>query len=139
MSISVLIEELLNDVSDDFTPPLKEEIKLNEYAEKITRHATIFSIIEGGKLAGFIAVYCNDPEKQVAYVTMLAVSKSHRINGIGTQLIEMTVDYLKKIGFGKITLEIYKTNLRAVNFYRGLGFLIEKETDKSFIAYKNLF
>lgn len=138
MSISALIVGLLDDISDDFTPPLKEAVDIKEYAEKIIRHATVLSIIDEGKLAGFMAVYCNDPEKRVGYGTMLAVSKTHRIYGIGPQLIKMTVDYLKKRGFEKFSLEIYKTNPRVITLYKRLGFLIENETEKSIFVYKNL-
>jgi ribosomal protein S18 acetylase RimI-like enzyme len=121
-----------------FNPPLNESIDIKQYSEKIIKNATILSIIDSGKLAGFMAVYCNDPAKNVGYGTMLAVSKTHRIYGIGPQLIKMTVDYLRKRGFKKFSLEIYKTNPRVIILYKRLGFLIEKETEKSVFAYKNL-
>jgi ribosomal protein S18 acetylase RimI-like enzyme len=136
--MKTLIEELLNNISDEFNPPLNESIDIKQYSEKIIKNATILSIIDSGKLAGFMAVYCNDPAKNVGYGTMLAVSKTHRIYGIGPQLIKMTVDYLRKRGFKKFSLEIYKTNPRVIILYKRLGFLIEKETEKSVFAYKNL-
>jgi ribosomal protein S18 acetylase RimI-like enzyme len=133
-----LIEELLNNISEEFNPPLKESINIKQYSEKIIKNATILSIIDSGELAGFMAVYCNDPAKNVGYGTMLAVSKTHRIYGIGPQLIKMTVDYLRKRGFKKFSLEIYKTNPRVIVLYKRLGFSIEKETEKSVFVYKNL-
>ena len=138
MSIALLIQDLLHEISDEFVPPLRESVDIEAYAEKIVNNANILSIIDAGKLAGFMAVYCNDPSKEIAYGTMLAVSNSHRIYGIGPQLIKMTVDYLKKRGFRRFSLEIYKNNPRVIILYKRLGFSFENETEKSVFAYKVL-
>jgi len=138
MSISNLIQDLLNEISDEFIPPLKETVDIEAYSTKMVNNANILSIIDCGRLAGFMAVYCNDPNKETGYGTMLAISNSHRNYGIGPQLIKMTVDYLKKRGFKKFSLEIYKTNPRVILLYKRLGFYIEKETEKSVFAYKIL-
>lgn len=138
MNLSKLIQDLLFDISDDFIPPLSTSVNIENYSDKIVTNATILSIFDCGKLAGFMAVYCNDPEKQVGYGTMLAIAKSHRSYGIGTQLIKMTVEHLKKRGFRKFCLEIYKSNPRVITLYKRLGFAIERETASSVFACKIL-
>jgi ribosomal protein S18 acetylase RimI-like enzyme len=138
MNIATLIENLLIDISDDFIPSLSESVNIKDYCTKITLNSTVLSIIREGELIGFVAVYCNDIESRVGYVTMLAVSKKYRTNGIGKQLITLTSEFLKANGFRKIHLEIFKTNIKAISFYKTLGFIIESETEKSIYASKDL-
>jgi len=138
MNLSNLIQDLLIEIAQDFNPPLDSSINIKDYADKIVGNATVLSIIDSGKLVGFMAVYCNDPEKKVGYGTMLAISKSHRSYGIGPQLIKMTVDHLRKRGFQKFSLEIYKSNPRVINLYKRLGFSVERETVTSVFVCKIL-
>lgn len=131
MEFTSELEFLLQEIDADFDPPLSSSINLANYAKKIHKNATVFSVHEDGKLVASMAVYCNDPSQQVAFVTMLAVAKSHRSHGLGSNLIKTMVDYLKKRFFKSIKLEIYKTNLRAINFYKRLKFTVVSETDSS--------
>lgn len=132
------IEKLLIEISGDFDPPLSQTLNLKEYSIKMVSKSTIFSVIENGSLVAFMSVYCNDPEKSIAFGTMLAVSKTHRIYHVGPNLIKTTLDYLKKYGFKKFSLEIYKTNPRVITLYKRLGFVLAGESTNSVYVEKNL-
>lgn len=125
------LEFLLQEIDAEFDPPLSSSVNLANYAKKMYENATIFSVHEGSKLVAVIAVYCNDSSQQAAFVTMLAVAKSHRFHGLGSNLVKTTIDYLKKKFFKSIKLEIYKTNYKAVSFYKRLQFAVIGETNRS--------
>lgn len=132
MKFNLEIEGLLKKIDSDFIPPLSSSVNLADYSNKLYENATIFSVHDKGELVAMMAVYCNDVINHIAYGTMLAVAKTHRIYGLGPNLIKTTVDYLKKSGFKIFELEIYKTNPRVVVLYKRLGFSIKSETDTSF-------
>lgn len=129
MEFTSELKSLLEEIDADFEPALSSSLNLNEYAQKMYKNATIFSVHEEGKLVAAMAVYSNNPSRDVAFGTMLAVSKSHRIYGLGPNLIKTTVDYLKKKSFNFFRLEIYKTNPRVITLYKRLKFTMVSETE----------
>ena len=125
------LESLIKEIDADFDPPLSSSVNLANYAKKMYENATIFSVHEGGKLVALMAVYSNDVNRQAAFGTMLAVAKSHRVYGLGPNLIKTTIDYLKKKSFRSFKLEIHKTNPRVINLYKRLKFNVVGETNSS--------
>ena len=59
-----------------------------------------------------------------ALVEDIAVSKSHRKNGIGTKLMQKAVEWAKENELSGVMLETQDTNLLACRFYNKLGFQI---------------
>ena len=96
MTFATDFELLLQEVDYDFVPPLSSSVDLGNYAQKIYENAAIFSLYDEGKLVAALAVYSNDPNREVAFCTMLAVGKSHRNCGLGSNLVRTTVDFLRK-------------------------------------------
>lgn len=133
MSLVLQIQELLEDIDNDFIPSLSSTLNVEEYSKKIFDKATIFSTNKKSILIAFIAFYCNEESKS-AYCTMIAVKKNEQNSGIGTNLIKSSINYLRKKKFDSLKLEIYKTNVKAIDFYKNLGFEIEDETDYSVFA-----
>ena len=131
MSLELQIKELLEDIGEDFIPPLSDTLNIEEYSKKMSHKSTIFSVYDEGKLVAFMSVYCNDLENKIAYGTMLAVVKTHRVYGLGPNLIKTTVDFLKKKSFKVFRLEIYKSNPRVITLYKRLKFQIVQETENS--------
>ena len=123
--------KLLEEVDSDFVPPLSTSLNLHDYAQKMYHSASIFSLHEESKLIAAIAVYSNDPNQKVAFCTMLAVGKNYRNFGLGTNLITTAVNFLKKKEFKFLRLEIYKTNSKAIIFYKRLGFAFVSETGQT--------
>ncbi|MCV2369882.1 GNAT family N-acetyltransferase [Roseateles oligotrophus] len=138
MNFPLEIEGLLKEIDGDFVPPLSSSVDLTEYSNKLYNKATIFSVHDKGALVAVMAVYCTDAVNRVAYGTMLAVAATHRIYGLGPNLIKSTLDFLKKSEFKVFRLEIYKTNPRVITLYRRLGFSIASETDTSVFVEKKL-
>ncbi|MBR6403386.1 MAG: GNAT family N-acetyltransferase [Eubacterium sp.] len=62
-------------------------------------------------------------EDEYVYLDDLSVTKKYRDKGIGTELISMAEDYSKDIGISAIVFHVEKTNERAHELYRKLGYL----------------
>jgi len=138
MEFKTELKMLLEEIDNDFIPPLSSTRNLDDYASKMYKNSTIFSVHEEGKLVAAMAVYSNDPNRNIAFGTMLAVGKSHRIYGLGPSLIKSTIDYLRKKSFSTFRLEIYKTNPRVITLYKRLKFIIISETDDTVFVQLSL-
>lgn len=131
MSFADEIAYLLREIDGEFNPPLSKTVDIDAYANKLFKFATNFSVHDSGRLVGLMSVYCNDEVNRIAFGSMLAVASTHRVYGIGPNLIKATLDFLKKKSFKSFQLEIYKTNPRVVTLYKRMKFMIFKETENS--------
>ncbi|KAG0205170.1 N-alpha-acetyltransferase 30 [Mortierella sp. GBA30] len=60
------------------------------------------------------------------YIAMLAVSKEYRKRKIGTTLVLMAIEAMKKAGADEIVLETEYTNQSAIALYQQMGFIKDK-------------
>lgn len=91
--------------------------------------AEVYVYEDNGTLEGFIGL-------QKDYIAGIFVKKEYRSNGIGKELL----DYAKAI-HRELTLNVYKKNCRAFEFYKREGFLvvseeIDQETGEADIAMR---
>lgn len=131
MSLKLEIENLLWQIDGDFHSPLSLRLNIADYAEKMAKNATIFSVYDKETLTAFAAVYCNDSNSQIAYLTMIAVAPGYRERGLGSNLIEASIRYLKRINFKSFKLEVDKKNINALAMYQRFGFNKIAERDDS--------
>ncbi|MBS7620249.1 ribosomal protein S18-alanine N-acetyltransferase [Candidatus Bathyarchaeota archaeon] len=59
---------------------------------------------------------------KVGHVLNIAVKKTTRRMGIGTQLMEEIEEKFKKSGASKVTLEVRESDLSAIHFYLNRGY-----------------
>ncbi len=74
---------------------------------------------ENGKVLGFLA---GMTEEYGARILMIAVKKKHRGKGIGKALMKDFINRCNARGIRTISLEVRKSNLGAIEFYKSLGF-----------------
>lgn len=55
----------------------------------------------------------------------IAIRKEFRHQGIGTALMETSFGWAREMGIEKICLEVFSTNVNAIELYKKLGFQIE--------------
>jgi ribosomal protein S18 acetylase RimI-like enzyme len=55
----------------------------------------------------------------------MGVLKEYRRRGIGTKLMDNAIDAAKDFGMEKIELEVYTSNIPAINLYEKRGFILE--------------
>jgi ribosomal protein S18 acetylase RimI-like enzyme len=130
-TINFFLEEILFEVDREFSPALSAKTDIVEYVDKITSRAVIIPLFDQGRTAAFIAVYCNDYQTYIAYLTMLAVRKEYRSKGLGKLLVEAAIAYLKNLQFQKFRLEVLKSNDKARSLYDKLGFKVYQDKEDS--------
>jgi ribosomal protein S18 acetylase RimI-like enzyme len=96
----------------------------------------VLSIIEND-MPQFVALkdddvigWCDiDPGKREGFphcgVLGMGVHKDYRRKGIGTRLLERTVEKAKVRGIERVELEVYASNIPAINLYEKSGFIRE--------------
>lgn len=57
------------------------------------------------------------------YIAMLAVEKEYRKHGIGSALVQQSIDHMKELGCDECYLETEITNKGALRLYERLGFM----------------
>lgn len=114
---------------DAFMPPLSSRVELQAYALKISDKAHRFEAWQDVEMVGLIAAYCNDPEKQTAFITSVSVAPSCHGMGIASQLMEQCIRKLKTHSFKRLQLEVASNNLPAIRLYQKFGFSHDRAQD----------
>ncbi len=117
----------------DFVPPLSGRVVLNDYAKKISSKAMRFEAWSGNTLVGLVAAYCNDPTKQVSYITSVSVLKVRTGEGIAVSLLQQCIAHVTALGMQQISLEVDGDNVPAIKLYEKVGFIVGK-VNKPFVT-----
>merc|ERR1712232_123456 len=73
------------------------------------------------------------------YIAMLAVDKELRGRGLGTLLVELSLDQMRKEGADECVLETELTNTGALSLYRRSGFVKDKRLHKYYLNGNDAF
>jgi ribosomal protein S18 acetylase RimI-like enzyme len=123
----------LKDCDSLFAPPLSNRVNLDAYALKIYDNAFRFEAWRGEELVGMIAIYCNAPDKKVAFITSVSVIPSCIGMGVASQLMANCIHTLQQHSFKFLQLEVATTNLPAINLYQKFGFSSEYAPDAAML------
>lgn len=113
----------------NFIPALSEKVDIEDYAQKLSKHAVNFEAWDGGVLAGLIAAYFNDTENGLGYITNVSTVSGYAGRGIGSTLLQKCIAYGQAQQFESIGLEVSKQSLAAISLYQKFGFVTVGETD----------
>jgi ribosomal protein S18 acetylase RimI-like enzyme len=116
------ITEHLRCCETDFIPPLAQRTDLDDYARKIAARAVRFEAWAGDTLVGLVAVYCNEPDRRVAFVTSVSVVPEHQGRGVAATLLASAIEDARREGFERMALEVGPANAAAVRLYSNAGF-----------------
>ena len=117
------IDKHLRNCDVDFVPPLSSRVKISDYAQKIASKAMRFEAWSSGTLIGLVAVYCNDQEKSIAYVTSVSLMKEWMGKGIAAHLMSQCVKHVHTLGMKQVCLEVASDNMLAIKLYKKCGFI----------------
>lgn len=106
-----------------FVPSLSGRVEIGAYANRITNNATRFEAWSDGTLIGLGAIYCNDVEKRIAYITSVSVLQAWTTKGIGARLLSQCIENARASGMRQINLEVAKDNTPAIRLYEKGGFV----------------
>ncbi len=130
----VNLYELLCRLSDTYTPPLTQQVNLDNYASKLYEKANIiYAYIDGG-LEGLIAYYVADNK---CFITSFGIDKKYHSMGLGLKLFNRFLEEIAKKSITNLELETQIENLRAIKFYKKHGFeIVSSEENKLFLRKK---
>ena len=117
------IAEHLRTCDTDFMPPLSGRIEISDYTQKILSKAMRFEAWSSDRLVGLVAVYCNDQETHIAYITSVSVLKEWTGKGIAACLMSRCIKHVKTLGLGQVCLEVASDNTPAIWLYEKSGFV----------------
>lgn len=106
----------------DFVENLKLRIGLEEYSSKLFEKARRFEFWHLHELAALVAVYFNLEEKKV-FVTNVSVLGRYQGRGLASKLITTMKEFAEHEGYDSISLEVIKTNAKAIHLYKKIGFM----------------
>lgn len=122
----------------DFVPRLSMRVTIDEYATKLEQHADRFEAWVSDQLVGVVAVYCNDPGLEEAFVTSVSVDPVARHRGVASLLLHHALEHAAGLGFRRAALQVDRSNGRAMALYSRAGFIEASRDDGVLRLVKNL-
>ena len=111
---------------DDFVQSLSDRVEINDYSGKIADGATRFEAWTNVDLIGLVAIYANDTESRVAFITSVSVLPQWQGRGVASKLMRRCIEYVKESCFQSIKLEVGCDNLCAIKLYEKKGFVVDE-------------
>lgn len=97
----------------------------------IARNGPVYYAVDGDKVVGWCDVFpFNNPRQAHRGGLGMGLLSAYRGQGLGTRLMQATLDHAKRFGLEKVELTVYKTNLAAIALYRKFGFHEEGVVEK---------
>lgn len=90
---------------------------------------TCFVAEQNGKIIG--SIICGNDGRR-GYIYHTAVASDYRKKGVGTVLVETTLQALKNLGINKAALVVFSKNTEGNAFWEKLGFTVRKD-----LVYRN--
>ena len=107
-----------------FVPALSSRLNIDDYANKIIRHAQRFeaSTSVTHELAGLVAMYCNVVQHGRAFITNVSVLPTWQQQGIALALLKQALQFAQARGCLQVELEVNANNAAAIALYEKIGF-----------------
>lgn len=95
-------------------------------------HYKTWKATSAGEIVAYISAQCSPGE--LLHIVNLAVSGEYRRKGIGTRLIDFTMEWGKRLGTKGVLLEVRKSNVGAIDLYHSMGFVIVQKLSEYYPA-----
>jgi RimJ/RimL family protein N-acetyltransferase len=88
------------------------------------RRSRIFIAADGSDAIGYIYTVLGRFKKfrGNAYIAVVSIKQSHQGKGVGTRLMQTVEDFAKSRNIGRLELEVFAKNERAIALYERLGY-----------------
>jgi len=117
------VAQLLRACDAGFVPPLSARVDIDAYAAKLAAQATLVEAWDGDVLAGLVAIYCNNHDTGIAYVSNVSVAPAHTRRGIAGRLLREALARARAAGMHGAALAVHGANAAALALYRQHGFV----------------
>ena len=108
---------------------IEEEVFSNPWSRESFSRAladvnNVYSVVisEDGKVSGYCGIWGVGTEGQVCNIAILPEARNH---GVGSTLLDFTIDACRRKGIKDFTLEVRESNLVARRLYEKKGFVYE--------------
>lgn len=113
------LSEVVRIENDNFSMPWS----MKSFEDSLSRDYNIYLVAEeDGKIAGYCGMLLSPFEGQINNV---CVDKAFRCRGIGSKMLKSLLETGKERGITEFTLEVRKSNEKAIALYEKLGFVSE--------------
>jgi ribosomal protein S18 acetylase RimI-like enzyme len=104
--------------------PLEKTIEFVKFI--VSQNLSQYFAIEDGEVVGWCDIIPKGYEG-LTHVGVLGmgVLKAYRGKGLGTQLLEKSIEHAKQNGIEKVELDVYELNTGAIALYEKMGFTLE--------------
>ncbi|MDD2494719.1 MAG: GNAT family N-acetyltransferase [Tissierellia bacterium] len=116
------IENHLIKCSTDFMPPLETYIDIASYAIKLEKLAYRLEAWVGEELISLVACYLNNDETKEGFISNVSTLNSYQGKGIAKSMLDCLFKYATQKKIKTLSLEVYKYNNKAIDFYTSIGF-----------------
>lgn len=124
-----ILSSFLKRINYDFPIPLDKKVNIDEYVKKILK-GTIKVYKCNNKILGLVAGYTENIINNSAYISIVAVDKEFRGQGIANLLIKEFINDCIMKNIESINLYTHSTNINAIKMYKRLGFEENKVQNK---------
>jgi D-cysteine desulfhydrase len=122
----------------EFLPnPLRTQMNIEEYAEKVHALAEIGLLKEDNEIVGLVIVYANDLVRRTGHLTLISIKPTHQRRGLGGQLLRRTLARARLKGMHHLTLwtGFADPPRGAWRLYQRLGFhIVSTASDRVFMS-----
>ena len=112
----------LKNIDKDFPVPLSAKVILKEYTVKLCENACIITLEEEGKVFGMIAGYIENLQNNMAYISILGVSREMRGKGFAGLLLTQFLNVCEQKKIDYIHVYAKLENIPAIKTYKRNGF-----------------
>lgn len=115
-----------------FIPPLSTRVKLEDYAERLSKSARNYQAYDGEVLVGLVAAYFDSgAEKDFVFISNVSVLPDYTGLGIAKNLLFQCIEDARLEQFKSAKLSVNKVNSRALNLYQALGFSVAENSENA--------
>lgn len=118
---------------ESFSPALSNRVNILDYANKITAKAELFEVWDQNILVGLLAVYCDDPNLNTAFITNVSILPEYQQMGLASNLLRLCISEIRTKGFQKLRLEASASLPHVAHLYHKHGFEEVKRSGETII------
>jgi|GEM_PF-1412428 len=114
--------KLLTILDTAFIPPLSSRVDLRYYSSKVVQYAENIILVRDSKDIGYVAIYANDSDQKVSFITSIGVLPEYQGQGLGMELLSAAIAIAQEKGMRCIRLEVDRRNHAAIRIYQKANF-----------------
>ncbi|MFN0063708.1 MAG: GNAT family N-acetyltransferase [Myxococcaceae bacterium] len=107
-----------------FVPPLSQRVDIAAYSQKLVARAERLEVWSAETLVGLVAMYCNDLQSRVAFISSVSVLPAWTRRGLAHRLVVRAIALAKQHSMVRLDLEVATENIAAIRLYASAGFTV---------------